>query len=58
MIQGGMVGDSSDSKIKWQIERRREFIEHRLFWQGQIGLADLIDTFGIARTQASQEINS
>ncbi|WP_439524660.1 helix-turn-helix transcriptional regulator [Marivita sp.] len=53
-----MGGDSSDSKIKWQIERRREFIEHRLFWHGQIGLADLIDTFGIARTQASQDINS
>ncbi len=53
-----MASDFSDSKIKWQIERRREFIEHRLFWRGQLGLADLIDTFGIARTQASQDINS
>jgi len=53
-----MRSESSNSKIKWQIERRREFIEHRLFWRGQLGLADLIDTVGIARTQASQDINS
>lgn len=58
MIQDGMGSDSNDSKIKWQIARRREFIEHRIFWRGQLGLADLIDTFGIARTQASQDINS
>lgn len=51
-----MPSDTS-SKTKWPIEQRREFIEHRVFWRGRIGLADLMDTFGVSRTQASIDIN-
>lgn len=51
-----MPPDASN-KTKWQIEQRREFIEHRAFWRGRIGLADLMETFGVSRTQASLDIN-
>lgn len=42
----------------WQIDHRRGFIEHRLFWRGRLRLADLVETFGISRTQASLDINA
>lgn len=42
----------------WQIDHRRGFIEHRLFWRGRLRLADLVEAFGISRTQASLDINA
>lgn len=36
---------------------RRAFIEHRIFWHGSIGLADLMDVIGISRAQASKDLN-
>lgn len=53
-----MSPEAKSSKTRWQIERRREFIEHRLFWHGRIGLADMMDTFALSRTQASLDLNA
>jgi hypothetical protein len=53
-----MSPEAKSSKTRWQIERRREFIEHRLFWRGRIGLADMMDTFALSRTQASLDLNA
>ncbi len=41
---------------KWQRDRRA-FIEHRIYWHGSIGLADLMDVMQISRAQASKDLN-
>ena len=33
--------------LKWGVERRLEFIEFRLFWEGSINRADLVEFFGV-----------
>jgi hypothetical protein len=38
------------------VERRLEFIEFRLFWEGRINRGDLIDYFGISAPQASADL--
>jgi predicted DNA-binding transcriptional regulator YafY len=39
------------------VERRLEFIEFRLFWEGGVNRADLIDAFGISVPQASKDLS-
>jgi hypothetical protein len=53
-----MGDDSQSDALRWTTQLRRAFIEHRLFWRGRIGLADLMDTFGMSRTQSSQDLNA
>jgi hypothetical protein len=43
--------------VRWGVERRMEFIEFRLFWEGSMNRADLIDTFGISVPQASKDLS-
>ena len=31
--------------LKWGVERRLEFIEFRLFWEGGVNRSDIIGTF-------------
>ena len=40
--------------LKWGVERRLEFIEFRLFWEGGVNRADLIEMFGVSVPQASK----
>lgn len=42
--------------LKWGVERRLEFIEFRLFWEGAINRADLVETFGVSVPQASKDL--
>jgi hypothetical protein len=42
----------------WQIDHRRAFIEHCVFWRARLRLGDLVDVFGISRTQASLDVNA
>lgn len=42
--------------LKWGVERRLEFIEFRLFWEGSINRADLVETFGVSIPQASKDL--
>src|SRR6478672_9094499 len=44
-------------QVPWGVERRLEFIEFRLFWEGGVNRADLIDTFGISVPQASKDLS-
>lgn len=53
-----MASYAKSVNTRWQIERRFEFLEHRLFWAGRIGLADLIEAFSLSRTQASLDIKA
>ena len=45
------------ANLRWGVERRLEFIEFRLFWEGHVNRADLIDSFGISLQQASTDLN-
>ena len=42
--------------LTWGVERRLEFIEFRLFWDGSVNRADLIDVFGVSVPQASKDL--
>ena len=41
---------------RWGQERRLEFIEFRLLWEGRINRSELVDFFGISVPQASLDI--
>ena len=43
--------------LRWGVERRLEFIEFRLFWEGNVNRSDLMDAFGISVQQASTDLN-
>lgn len=43
--------------LRWGVERRLEFIEFRLFWEGRVNRGDIVDTFGVSVTQASADMN-
>jgi predicted DNA-binding transcriptional regulator YafY len=43
--------------LRWGVERRLEFIEFRLFWEGHVNRSDLIHSFGISVQQASTDLN-
>jgi hypothetical protein len=42
--------------LKWGVERRLEFIEFRLFWEGGVNRADIIDMFDVSVPQASKDL--
>ncbi len=41
--------------MRWGVEKRLEFIEFRLFWEGSINRADIADQFGVSMPQASKD---
>ena len=47
----------SCSELKWSIEKRLEFIDFRLFWEGRINRSDLTEQFGISIPQASSDLS-
>ena len=44
------------SELSWSIERRLEFIEFRLYWEGGINRADIVDQFSVSVPQASKDL--
>lgn len=44
------------SALKWGVERRLEFIEFRLFWEGGVNRSDIIDMFDVSVPQASKDL--
>jgi hypothetical protein len=42
--------------VRWGIEQRLEFIEFRLFWEGSINRADIVEFFGVSIPQASKDL--
>lgn len=42
--------------LRWGVKRRLEFIEFRLYWEGGINRADIIDFFGVSVPQASKDL--
>ena len=47
---------SRENPVRWSVEKRLEFIEFRLFWEGRINRKDLIEHFAISTPQASADI--
>lgn len=43
------------SDLRWGVERRLEFIEFRLFWDGHINRNDLMEHFGISVNQTTAD---
>jgi hypothetical protein len=43
--------------MRWGVEKRLEFIEFRLFWEGGINRADIMEQFGISVPQASKDLS-
>ncbi|SEP17925.1 WYL domain-containing protein [Aquisalimonas asiatica] len=45
------------SDLRWGVERRLEFIEFRLYWEGGINRADITGFFGVSVPQASKDLS-
>jgi len=43
--------------LRWGVGRRLEFIEFRLFWEGQVNRGDLMEAFGVSVNQSSTDLN-
>jgi len=46
----------SGAVLKWGVERRLEFIEFRLYWEGGVNRSDIIERFGVSVPQASKDL--
>ena len=42
--------------LRWGVERRLEFVDFRLCWDGRINRSDLTEQFGISTPQASADL--
>lgn len=49
-----MAGD--EGKINWGVERRLEFIEFRLSWEGGVRRSDIMSAFRVSEPQASKDL--
>lgn len=48
---------AADTKgFRWGVERRLEFVEFRLFWEGGVNRSDIVDEFGVSVPQASKDL--
>lgn len=47
---------SEGPALKWGVERRLEFIEFRLFWEGGVNRSDIIEMFDVSVPQASKDL--
>lgn len=43
--------------MRWGVEKRLEFIELRLYWEGGINRADIVSQFGVSVPQASKDLS-
>ena len=43
--------------MRWGVEKRLEFIEFRLYWEGGINRADIVRQFGVSVPQASKDLS-
>lgn len=50
------MAEDAGETIRWGVQRRLEFIDFRLFWDGRFNRRDLAETFGISAQQASADI--
>ncbi|CAG9243839.1 WYL domain-containing protein [Paraburkholderia caribensis] len=51
------MGKDVRDKIRWGTERRLEFIEFRVYWEGGVNRSELVDKFGVSVPQASADLS-
>ncbi|MFI4973075.1 MAG: helix-turn-helix transcriptional regulator [Caulobacterales bacterium] len=51
-----VVDDEDELQLRWGVQRRLEFIDFRLFWDGRFNRKDLALAFGISNQQASADV--
>jgi hypothetical protein len=44
------------AKVRWGVERRLEFIEFRLLWEGGVNRSDIRNAFDVSEPQASKDL--
>lgn len=49
--------ENDRSELRWCVEQRLEFIEFRLFWEGNVNRSDVMEQFGLSVNQASSDLN-
>jgi predicted DNA-binding transcriptional regulator YafY len=42
--------------LRWGVERRLEFVEFGLFWEGGVNRSDIVEEFGVSVPQASKDL--
>lgn len=47
---------AEEAKINWGVERRLEFIEFRLSWEGGVRRSDIMSAFKVSEPQASKDL--
>lgn len=52
-----MESPELEKRLRRGIEQRLEFIDFRLFWEGKINRADIVDRFKISIPQASKDLS-
>ncbi len=53
----GLQMHEGTSGLRWGVERRLEFIEFRLYWEGGINRSDIMEQFGVSIPQASKDLS-
>jgi len=48
--------DIQGIRTRWGVERRLEFIEFRLFWEGGVNRSDIVTAFDVSVPQASKDL--
>lgn len=48
--------ENAQKKLRWSAERRLEFIEFLLYWEGGLNRSDLTERFGVSIPQASTDL--
>ena len=51
------MANKTSSRLRWGVERRQEYIEFRLFWEGSINRSDIMKTFNVSVPQASKDLS-
>lgn len=52
----GQMLSAEAKEFRWGVERRLEFVEFRLFWEGGVNRSDIVKEFGVSVPQASKDI--
>jgi predicted DNA-binding transcriptional regulator YafY len=57
MAREKIMMTATDTKgFRWGIERRLEFVEFHLFWEGGVNRSDIVEEFGVSVPQASKDL--
>jgi hypothetical protein len=52
---GDGADESAGETLRWSVERRLAFLEQRLYWEGRVNRADLMERFAVSVNQASAD---